>query len=50
MNGQRIRLAPPSGEGTTTENRVRVYDADGGLLGTAQLTDGLLAPERLIAH
>ena len=50
MNGQRIRLAPPSGEGPTTENRVRVYDADGGLLGTAQLTDGLLAPERLIAH
>lgn len=50
MNGQRILLAPPSGEGPTTENRVRVYDADGGLLGTAQLTDGLLAPERLIAH
>lgn len=50
MNGQRIRLAPPSSGNSTKDGRVRVYDADGALLGTAQLTDGLLAPERLIAH
>lgn len=51
MNGQRIRLAPPTGEAAESDSqRVRVYDAQGRLLGTAQLADGLLAPERLIAH
>lgn len=51
MNGQRIRLAPPTGEAAESDSqRVRVYDAQGRLLGTAQLANGLLAPERLIAH
>lgn len=45
MHGQRLAgISGPAG-------RVRVYGADAGLLGTAQLdARGTLSPERLIAH
>ncbi|CAN7388472.1 tRNA pseudouridine(55) synthase TruB [Trinickia sp. LjRoot230] len=54
QHGQRLRLAEPVTQSTaaadSTEGvRVRVYrEEDGTLLGVARLTDGLLAPERLI--
>lgn len=48
--GQRIALNRAGIEAPCQEGRVRVYDHDSALLGTAQLTHGaLLAPERLVA-
>jgi tRNA pseudouridine55 synthase len=46
LHGQRLRIADRS---TGEPARVRIYSADARLLGTAQLHEGLLAPERLIA-
>lgn len=46
LHGQRLRIADrAAGEPV----RVRIYSPDARLLGTAQLQDGVLAPERLIA-
>lgn len=45
MNGQRLAM------GLEVRGRVRVYDPNQTLLGTAQVNDrGVLEPERLIAH
>jgi tRNA pseudouridine55 synthase len=46
MHGQRLRV---SDRGSDERARVRIYSPDARLLGTAQLEDGVLAPERLIA-
>jgi tRNA pseudouridine55 synthase len=46
LHGQRLRIAD---RGTEERARVRIYSPDARLLGTAQLEDGVLAPERLIA-
>ncbi|MEJ0004048.1 MAG: tRNA pseudouridine(55) synthase TruB [Pararobbsia sp.] len=46
LHGQRLRIADRA-EGTSA--RVRIYSADARLLGTAQLHEGVIAPERLIA-
>jgi tRNA pseudouridine55 synthase len=46
LHGQRLRIADrAAGEAV----RVRIYSPDAQLLGTAQLQDGVLSPERLIA-
>jgi tRNA pseudouridine55 synthase len=46
LHGQRLRI---SDRGAAEPVRVRIYSPDARLLGTAQLDDGVLAPERLIA-
>ena len=46
LHGQRLRI---SERGSDEPVRVRIYAPDARLLGTAQLHDGVLAPERLIA-
>ena len=46
LHGQRLRI---SDRGAAEPVRVRIYSPDARLLGTAQLGDGVLAPERLIA-
>ncbi|MEK6348346.1 MAG: tRNA pseudouridine(55) synthase TruB [Burkholderia sp.] len=47
-HGQRLRLAPAHGVAAEEGARVRVYDEADRLLGVARLTDGVLAPERLV--
>ena len=60
LQGQRIRLPQPlvpapllasdGGDGGDPGGqRVRVYEGEGRLLGTARFLEGLLAPERVIA-
>jgi tRNA pseudouridine55 synthase len=46
LHGQRLRIAE---RGPAEPVRVRIYSPDARLLGTAQLHDGVVAPERLIA-
>ncbi|CAB3784916.1 tRNA pseudouridine(55) synthase TruB [Pararobbsia alpina] len=46
LHGQRLRI---SDRAAGEPARVRIYSPDARLLGTAQLHDGVLAPERLIA-
>ncbi|WP_414449566.1 tRNA pseudouridine(55) synthase TruB [Burkholderia sp. 22PA0099] len=47
-HGQRLRLAAEHEIGAEEGARVRVYDEANQLLGVARLTDGVLAPERLV--
>lgn len=47
-HGQRLRLAAALAVGVEEGARVRVYDEAERLLGVARLTDGVLAPERLV--
>ena len=46
LHGQRLRISDRT-EGPPT--RVRIYSSEAQLLGTAQLHEGVIAPERLIA-
>lgn len=47
-HGQRLRLAVTHAIDVDEGARVRVYDEADQLLGVARLTDGVLAPERLV--
>ncbi|MBN3727673.1 tRNA pseudouridine(55) synthase TruB [Burkholderia sp. Ac-20379] len=47
-HGQRLRLAAAHAIDAEEGARVRVYDEAERLLGVARLTDGVLAPERLV--
>ena len=47
LHGQRLRLSPAAAGAPAGVTRVRVYRR-GDLLGTGQLLDGLLVPQRLI--
>jgi tRNA pseudouridine55 synthase len=56
LQGQRLRLPQPlvpelqaHDRGATSGQRIRVYEGEGRLLGTARFLDGLLSPERVIA-
>lgn len=50
LHGQRIALGRHGLTAPVAEGRVRVYDSTQRLLGTANMHDGLLAPERLIVY
>jgi tRNA pseudouridine55 synthase len=51
LHGQRLRLADLALSGEAVgAGRVRAYDAEGRLLGTAKAGEGVLAPERLVVQ
>ena len=48
LHGQRLKLSECGGLGFAQDERVRVYDETGRLLGVARAANGVLAPERLV--
>lgn len=50
LHGQRIALGRHGLAAPVAQGRLRVYDSAQRLLGTANMHDGLLAPERLIVY